>query len=170
MRPEERRRHHLGSAANILAALLVLVPLVDYVANVWPVRPSEIGWRYAAEGLWAGFLLTPCLGLALAVGVAVWRAHAGTLRVLAAVMILAAVALVPLGIDFVLSAAQLRHSAPPEALARFQAGAIKVTIQYLLVIAGLAAAGVAVTRAARLVRDAHGEPPQILTPPRSRSV
>jgi hypothetical protein len=156
----------LASAASILAALLVLIPLVDYVANVWPARPSDLSWRYGAEALCAGFLLTPCLGAALGAAVASWRAHFGTLRLLGFVLILSAVGLLPLCIDFALSAAQLRHSVPAEAMSRFQAGAAKVVVQYALVVVGLLSAGRALLRAARagLAAQTAPTPPAIARP------
>lgn len=170
-RPEARRLGQLASAAYTLAALLVLVPLVDYVANVWPARLTEIGWRYPAEGLFAGFLLTPCLGLALASAVAAWRADFRALRVFSIVMMLGAVGLLPLCIDFVLNAAQLRHTAPPEALGRLKAGVLKVVVQYAFVMAALATSGFTLGRVARAgaAGDAHVDSAlAILARPRSR--
>ena len=159
----------MASAAAVLAALLVLIPVVDYAANVWPAHPSDLSWRYGAEALWAGFLLTPCLGAALGAAVAAWRGHFSALRLLGFVLILSAVGLVPLSIDFVLSAAELRRNVPVDAMARFQAGAGKVIVQYALVIVGLLAAGRALLRAARTGLGARAAPtPPAIARPRPR--
>ena len=156
----------MASAASVLAALLIVIPLIDYVANVWPARPGDLSWRYGAEALWAGFLLTPCLGAALGAAVAAWRGHFGTLRLLGFVLILSAVGLLPLCLDFALSAAQLRHSVPVDAMSRFQAGAAKVIVQYALVVLGLLSSGRALLRAARAGLEAQtaATPPAIARP------
>ena len=64
-------------------------------------------------------------------------------------MMIGALGLLPLCLDFVLTAAQLRHTAPPEALSRLEASALKVMIQYGLVIAALATSGFTLGRVAR---------------------
>ena len=40
---------HLGRPAYVLAALLFLVPLADWINNVWPLQPTSIAWRYEAK-------------------------------------------------------------------------------------------------------------------------
>src|SRR5712692_6641542 len=108
----------LVAPGYLLAALLVVVPLVDYLASIWPPRLGEVQWRYASEGLLAGFLLTPYLGLALASGVAAWREHGRALQWFGRLTRVAVAVLVVVSGDFALNVLQLRETVPPAALAR----------------------------------------------------
>ena len=40
---------HLTTPAYLLAALLVLFPLVDLFVGVYPMRPSEVSWRFVEQ-------------------------------------------------------------------------------------------------------------------------
>jgi hypothetical protein len=63
--------------AYCVAVLLVVTPLVDLVANVWPPRLSAVEWRFGTFGLLSGFLLTPLLGMVLATAAAALLEHRG---------------------------------------------------------------------------------------------
>ncbi len=142
----------LVAPGYLLAALLVVVPLVDYLASIWPPRLGEVQWRYASEGLLAGFLLTPYLGLALASGVAAWREHGRALQWFGRLTGVAVAVLVVVSGDFALNVLQLRETVPPAALARYDLGTAKTMLEYLLVALALAASGVGLVRMARALR------------------
>ena len=139
----------LATAGYALAALLWIIPLIDIVANVWPLRPGDATWRYGSEGLLAGFLLTPFLGLALAAGLAAWRGEGGTLRLLGWLSGCAAGVLVVICGDFALNVLQVRSSIPAPAISRFDLGAAKAAAEYGLVVIGLAIWAFALIRTAR---------------------
>lgn len=168
MRPEfTRGSDRLGSAAYLLAALLVVVPIADYVASIWVLRTGDpLQWRYGSEGLLASFLITPCLGLALAIAVATWRGHGRLLMLIGSVMVLAGVLLIPACGDFALNALQLRRSAPPDAVARLEMGTTKTVLEYVFVALVVVFGGFSARRAGRILGSEGHEnrPPHVVVP------
>jgi hypothetical protein len=61
----------LAPAGYMLAMLLVVFPLSEVATSSWPVRALDPGWRYGALGFLSRALMTPMLGLGLAVMLAV---------------------------------------------------------------------------------------------------
>jgi hypothetical protein len=120
-----------------VAATLIVLPLVDLVANVWPLAPAEAAWRYGALGLFSGFLLTPLLGFLMAVLMAAYQGHAVMLRISAWVSLVAAVACLACVVLFALDVLQVRASVPAEAQRTFDIGAAKAELKYLAVAVGL---------------------------------
>ncbi len=79
----------------LFAAVLVLSPLIDLGTTVWPPRFGDLSWRYGFFGLAAGYVQTPLIGVVLAMAVAYWQGHAGSLRALGIVSLVVAVVLLP---------------------------------------------------------------------------
>lgn len=122
----------LVAPAYAVAALLVLTPTGDFLSGVWPWRPGALDWRFASSGLLSGFLLTPLLGILLAVGVAAARGHERVLRVLGLLTLIAATLWLLILAAFILDAVQL-HASIPEAQRRsFLDASIKAFIKYVL--------------------------------------
>jgi hypothetical protein len=142
----------LAGPGYLVAALLVALPVLDFGTNVWPAHWGDVAWRYGSVGLFSGFILTPVIGLVLAVVVAAIAGHQTVLRALAVVGIVAAVAIVGASVSFVLDVLQLRGSVQQEARAQFDTGAWKALVKYALVAASLAWFGIAGVRGGR----AHG--------------
>jgi hypothetical protein len=162
-RPDfSRSLDRLMSAAYFLAALLVVIPAGDYLTNIWVMRTGDLQWRYGSEGLLAGFLLTPCLGLALALALATRRRQGRFLRFLGIVMVLCAVCVVGVCGDFVLNALQLRRSVPQEAVGRLEVGAVKTVVEYVLVLVGLISGGLAARRLGQSMGETRS--PQVMVP------
>lgn len=130
----------LAGPVYAVGVLFVVLPIVDFVLNVWPPALGMSEWRYGAIGLLSGFLLSPLLGSALIAGVALVRGDGRTQRVLAILNLATAALFVPICIDFVLDVIQLRgHIANrPDARWTYYAGAAKSLIKYLAVLAALA--------------------------------
>jgi hypothetical protein len=102
-------------ASYCTAALLVLLPMMDYLGSAWPFRPSAADWRYEVAGTISTHLLSPLLGLLLASATAAalpQRRVSKALGVL--VSVVAVVLLLVLG-NFVLDSLQVRNVAPPNA-------------------------------------------------------
>ncbi len=59
----------------ILALIMVISPLLELVATLWPLRPADLLWRYGALGLSAGYVANVALGLTLVMVMAYWRDH-----------------------------------------------------------------------------------------------
>jgi hypothetical protein len=165
----------MASATNFLALMLVLISLGDYVANVWPFRLGEEGWRYGAVGLLSGFLVTPLLGAFIGAVMAILRRRRVMLTTIAVLELVTAAILVIVCLVFVLDAIALRSVVRPDTVKAFDVSVVKALGKHLLVIvtfgwlgfAGLKAARVL---AARQVRSKEGASPLVVgtsAPPRA---
>ncbi len=150
---EERIRalRPLLPALEVAAGLLILLPLGDWAANVWPLRLEDFRWRYGAAGLMAGFALTPLLGvLVLAVAAALGGQRrvlrlVGWTALLTSVGLLAAVAL------FALDSVQVAAGIGAESRPVLAAGALKAAVKLLLAAGWLVLLGAGTARAARVL-------------------
>jgi hypothetical protein len=152
-------------ATYAVAALFVLQPAVDFVANVTPLQLRNYQWRYGTIGLLSGFLLTPLLGLVLAQLAAAVLGHRAALRGLAMTAAAAALALVVACGLFSLDAIQQRANVPPEAKATFDVGSAKALFKHLTVAAvllGSAWAAWRVSRGLAPVGPPREEPPALV--------
>jgi hypothetical protein len=111
-----------------VAALLVVAPFADMLGAAWPVRPSEIAWRFGSIGLGLGVVIVQILGLALALAVAAAAGHRLVLRFVSVVCMLAAGALVAGLTRFILDYGQLRTALGPAELASFDASSFRAAL------------------------------------------
>lgn len=147
----EDRLRLIAGALILTGVLLVLTTGVDYLAGIWPYRPSAVEWRYGSVGLAGGFLLTPLLGVALlllagAIGgsrLALWATF------LVAVTI--TIALVVLSGLFVLDALQVRASVAAEMKGPFLFGVGKALFKLLTGALGFLMLGIAARHVLRSV-------------------
>jgi hypothetical protein len=79
----EERNGFLVFGGYVLAGYLIVAPLAEYLAAVWPVRLGYAHWGSGAAGLGSRSLMTPLLGLFLAVVLAVRCDHWILARLLA---------------------------------------------------------------------------------------
>lgn len=135
------------------AALMIIVPLADFAANVWPPQPGSVQWRYGAAGLLSSFVLTPLLGAAVASLAATLAQRRRTLLTLGVLEIAGAVGLVFVLIAFSLDVTQLNARVQEEARTAYWIGATKAAAKDVLVAAGLLWLGVASLRGARQRRE-----------------
>jgi len=129
--------------------LLILLSLVDLVANIWPLQFGQLEWRYGAWGLLSAYLLTPLLGTILLAAAAALLGHNRALSVLSWLNLTAAGLLVVGSVLFVLDVVQLRGAVPLGDQSRFDTGAAKALIKYFAVGGVLAWLGFACRSAAR---------------------
>jgi cytochrome bd-type quinol oxidase subunit 2 len=114
-----------------VALLLILSPLLDLATAVWPVRPTEVSWRFGTFGLITSALITPILGLAVLQGVAAFLEKFRAVRVVSAVNVLVGVLLVGTAL-FLLDAVQLRGTVTEAAKQSYDAAALKALVTALL--------------------------------------
>ncbi len=145
----------LAGPAYCVAALLVVTPLGDFVSGVWPWRITALDWRFASSGLLSGFLLTPLLGVLIAIGVAAARGSGRLLRVLGVGTLVAGGICVVILLAFMLDAVQLNASIPPEQRRSFLDASVKALLKYVMACAASCWLGV---RAYRLGRWTAPEP------------
>jgi hypothetical protein len=114
-----------------VAFLLLATPTIDFVTSILPLRPSNIEWRFASVGLLSGFLLTPLLGIVVAMCTAALAGQARVQRVLAIVNGVAAGLSVVILLMFLLDIVQLRSVVQAEAKASFEGAAVKAVIKHV---------------------------------------
>lgn len=129
-----------------LAVVLVFWPLADLTANVWPILPGNLQWRYGAAGLLANFLHTPLLGLAVGLGVALWVRSTSTLRVLGAFSLVSAGLVGIVMVVFALDLAQIRDVRPPESVPVIMVGGALSELKYLSTLVVLLLLGIGAWR------------------------
>jgi hypothetical protein len=56
----------LAGPLYAVAAMLVIVPLTDFLLSVPPPQLSSVQWRFATAGLFSSYIVQPILG---------WRWH-----------------------------------------------------------------------------------------------
>jgi chromate transport protein ChrA len=125
--PEEA----LAGPMYAVAFLLVAFPLVDFLQSIRGFQPGNLQWRFATVGLLSGVLLTPILGVIVAMVVAAIRGHALVQRLLAILNLLAAVVLLVLLIGFVLDLLQLRSIVPEAGRAEFRSASMRAVVKHL---------------------------------------
>lgn len=154
--PSEGMVRKLAAPAYLVAALLVAVPLLDFVTNVWPPHPGQAVWRYGSVGLFSGFILNPLLGVLVAVVTAAAAEHGRALRVMGWLSVAVAVLFLLASGSFVLDALQVRADVPPEGRTQFETGIWRAVVKYLVVAVALAWLGIAARRAGRYTRRGVG--------------
>lgn len=122
----------LASPCYLMALLLVLFPLTDALSTVWPLRPGEFQWRFGAVGLFSQALMTPLLGLVLALVTAFVLEHRAVLRTLSVLAALGGVLLLVVLAGFALDAAQMRGQVRPELKSNFDVASIAAAMKLLL--------------------------------------
>jgi hypothetical protein len=136
-----------------LALLFLVLPLVDYVMNVWPLSPGTVNWRYGALGLSGGFLLTPLLGLVMLLTGSILFGHRG-MRVFVGVVSAVLALLLALGMMlFVLDSLQVRRGVAADAMWAYDVGVIKAIVK--IFTGAICSAWVALV-AFRKLQDAPG--------------
>jgi len=136
--------------------LLVALPALDLVANIWPLRFGDVGWRYGAAGLMSGYLLTPLLGLLLAWVVASLGRHRRAMLITSVFAVFGALVLVVIVLGFALDALQVRSGISPENMSHFEIGALKALLKYVVVILALLWPGIVGWRIWRAERRGRG--------------
>jgi len=112
------------------ALLLVATPAIDFMTSIFPTQLRSAQWRFASAGLLSGFLLTPLLGIAIAITVAAIRGHGSVQRLLSVVNLLLAILLMVLLLSFVLDVMQLNGVVPADGIRAFHSAAAKAVFKY----------------------------------------
>ncbi len=133
------RVERLPLPAYLVASLLIVFPVFDSVAQLWPLNPSNLQWRFGALGLASQALMTPLLGLLLLSVVARLAGHSRGQFLIGLLSLGFALACLGTGGLFGLDAPEVRELIPAEAQPAFQVSAAVALAKYLLVavIAGV---------------------------------
>lgn len=155
-------RRRLGRLGYVLAILLILFPLMDLAANVWPWKLAEVGWRYGSYGILSGYFMTPLMGLMLAVGVALALGHLRVARIVGIAGWVVALLFFAATIAYVLDALQVRATVPAQAQTQFGIGTMKAMAKNVISACVLVWVGWIGLRAAR---QTDGRRTKDATPP-----
>lgn len=148
-----------------VAVLMIVLPLGDLGASVWPPHLMQLQWRFGTFGLASGFLLTPLFGIVILVVAAAILQHRVVQRFVAVLNILGAAFLAAVLVIFALDWLQFRAGAPADARATMDLGSIKALIKDLLVACTLVWLGIAGWRAGHgQHRSRHSKPPLVRKP------
>ncbi len=119
-----RPNRYLTFSGYLMALYLCSVPLAETLIAAWPLQLGDPGWRYGATGLFSQALMTPLLGLLLAVCLAVYLQHrvlSLALAVVSGLVALLTIAVIPL---FLLDAIQMRARVGDGATAAFDVATV----------------------------------------------
>jgi hypothetical protein len=131
--PEEA----LAGPLYVVAALLIVIPLVDFVLSVPPAELSNVQWRFAAVGLLSGYTLTPIMGLAMAFVVSAFVKHHALQRWLVVGCLAFGTILTALSAGFLLDMLQLRFSVPNDGRAAFRSASTRAIVKLGLSVIAL---------------------------------
>ena len=149
----------ISNALYLTSALLILIPIVDFATSVVPFLPASTKWRFASGALFAGFLLTPLLGVALAMIVAGLMNHRFVLRWIGILSVLIAVGLVGACALLALDIIELRSTADSEVRGALVLTGVRAIFKNLVMSGSLVYIGLACR-----VASASMEPPRAATP------
>ena len=145
----------LTAPVYLIAVLLVILPILDFVTNVWPLQPGQAVWRYGTVGLFSGFVLTPLLGVLVAIAAAALAEHGRALGVMGILSLAIGVVFLLLMGLFLLDAFEVRANVPPAGKPQFDSGIWRAVVKYLAVAVAVIWMGVAARRSARHLRRAR---------------
>ena len=121
----------------IILGLAMVLPLMDFVLSVMPMRLGTVAWRFGAIGLFASAVTAPLLLMFLVYALAVMvedRKVAILIGVLS--LVLALTALASSG-AFALDALQMKGRVQPQAFERFRLASVQAVVK--LILEGVAA-------------------------------
>jgi hypothetical protein len=104
----------LARAGYLLAAILVLIPLIDGVMQLLPLRLGDERWRFGAVGSLSNLMLVPLLGFLLAIAVASFSDARRTKRVIGTICGILAFCIAALSVLFILDYFQVRTIVTPK--------------------------------------------------------
>lgn len=138
----------------VILGIATVLPMLDLLVSVMPLRPSTVVWRFGAVGLYSSAIGTPLLILFF---IYVLAHLSGDRKVRIAVGVIAAlitVSLIAAAGAFVLDALQMRQRIQPAAQTRFMTASVQAMLK--LALEGLAALVLAVSvfRSARAAKAA----------------
>lgn len=153
-------------AGYLIAAMLVLIPLSEVLMAGLPLRPASVTWRFTAGQTFSRALMTPLLGLLLALGIALAFRHKRGVLVLGAASAAFGLLALTVAARFSFDAAAMLGGAPPGAKTPLMRTIVPVLVKLFvsILVAGLLSLGAwwareATDKAARQGQDpSHGSP------------
>lgn len=119
-------------AIYLFGFALILTAAIDLFTTVWPLRPTDIAWRYGFLGLSAGYLQTPTLGLLIIALTAAWQRQPLILRIAGWTSLAGALVLLLAMGMFALDVLQIRDLRAAEGQTTVLAGGLFQEVKYFV--------------------------------------
>lgn len=126
--PEEA----LAGPLYFVAALLVVVPLIDFMLSVPAPEFANRQWRFTTVGLLSGYTLLPVLGVALAFAISAILRHYTIQRVLVIACLTSAVLFALLSYRFWVDMGDQRFATVPDEMPAFVSAGNRAIIKLIL--------------------------------------
>ena len=149
------RYRAFAAPAYIVGLSLIVIPLLDALAQLWPFGPGSAPWRFGAIGLLSNAFIIPCAGLLVLLGTALLLEQKNVLRVLGWLSGISAVLIPPVIVLFALDAVQTRAGVRPDLKLSFLVASFTAVGKLILAMITLFAFAIAVRRT---LRPALGNP------------
>ena len=105
----------LARAGYLLAAALILIPIIDSAAPMLPLRLTDERWRWGVVGQFSNVMLVPLIGLLIAMGLAQFTGARRIKRFIGIVSGILAIILAIMSVFFILDYFQVRTLVNPNA-------------------------------------------------------
>ena len=112
----------------IAAVILIAIPTVQVVSQLWPLQLVSIQWRFGAANAFSAILMLPFMGVALLLNLARATDSRGFSRLIGATSGLIAVVLAASTVLFILDALQLKTIVQSRMLDQFTSTMYRVAI------------------------------------------
>ena len=155
------RYRAIALPAYIVGLSLIVIPLFDALAQLWPFNPGNAAWRFGAVGLLSNAFIVPAAGLLVMLGTAVVLDQKNVLRALGWVSAIGAVLIAPIIVLFALDAVQTRAGVRPEIKLSFLVASFTAVGKLILGMVTLFAFAIA---ARRVLRPAAGNAQSNMAP------
>lgn len=149
----------ISGALYLTSALLIVLPMLDFITGIYPYLPVSSKWRFASSAVFTGSLLLPILGFALAMMVAALMQQRAVFRwvsffaLLLVLTLLAATAL--LALDLI----ELRATAESEVRTAVVVAGGRAVLKNLIMAGSLAYFVLACRAAIGTMEPPRGETP-----------
>jgi hypothetical protein len=169
--------HHLrrfGVPVLVVALILIVFPMLDFVQAVWPVQVGDIKWRVLSMGSLAQLMGLPILGLLMAYGGAVLLEQPKLLRTLAIVNGVMFTFLALGVLFYVVDALQMRAQARDATVKDYDLGIVTSLVRFAIALVFLAVVAVMERRASKEIAGevriaGQGPPPLVFRHPESKA-
>lgn len=145
---------HLSRPMILLAATLILFPIMEVIISSLPFRIGNTQWRFGVEGLLSGALFFQMIGILILLASATFGESSRLAKSALWTSVLMAVLLIALSASFALDALQLYSTLPEKVRPSFRHATILSVLRSLVSLAVLVSVAIAARRLSREVRPA----------------
>jgi hypothetical protein len=111
-----------------LAALVTLSPILNGVFQVWPLRPTEVMWRFGAVGLITPSILGVVFGTVIVITIAALLGHRRVIRAMSVLSFGMVLVVTGALLMFAMDYLKLLSTVNPDFRAQFDAAAMRAVI------------------------------------------